>query len=127
MTNGEVIYAKTHADFLNQAFGTNYKGWMKCVWQYDSEWIVWMVRFNNEDRGWKNTFLSDFCIKEENINNIKIWDGKPIEDIHKKRIVVEIVDLDYTRKYIFRGKYVYDEEKSNPRTIRYHNKVSDEI
>lgn len=30
----KIIYAKTHADFLNQAFGTNYKGYMKSRWEY---------------------------------------------------------------------------------------------
>lgn len=40
MKNGEFIYANSHAEFLNKAFGTNYKGWMKCVWKYDEEWVV---------------------------------------------------------------------------------------
>ena len=49
MKSGDVIYARTHAEFLNEAFGTNYKAYMKCVWKYDEEWIVWMVRFNTEN------------------------------------------------------------------------------
>ena len=90
MKNGAIIYAKTHAEFLNQAFGTNYKAWMKCVWNYDEEWIVWMVRFNEKEGGWTNTFVSDTRIREENLNRIGIWDGKPVKNVAKKRIVIEI-------------------------------------
>ena len=55
MKTGEFIYAKTHAEFLNEAFGTNYKAWMKSSWKYDKEWVVWMVRFNRVVDGWTNT------------------------------------------------------------------------
>lgn len=70
MKTGEPIYARTHAEFLNQAFGTNYKAYMKCVWKYDENWIVWMVRFNTENAGWTNTFISDSRIKEENLKHV---------------------------------------------------------
>lgn len=126
MNNDEVIYAKTHAEFLNKAFGTNYKAWMKCVWNYDDEWAVWMVRFNQKDGGWTNTFISDSRIKEENVSHRETWDGKPVTFIHKKKLVVEIVDCGYIRKYIYRGRYIYDEKNSDPYTIRYYDKVLDE-
>lgn len=125
MKNGAVIEARTHAEFLNEAFGTNYKKWMKCVWKYDEEWIVWMVRFNEKDGGWTNTFVSDTRIREENLNGVEIWNNKPITNIDKKRIVIEIKDLGYTRKYICRGRYIYDEKNSNPYTVRYYDKYSD--
>ena len=129
MQNNKVIYAKTHADFLNQAFGTNYKAYMKCVWPYDDEWVVWMVRFGKCNGGWMNTFVSDSRIKEENIGGVRFYDGKSVAVIDKKKIVIEIVDSAFggERKYIFRGKYVYDEKNSNPYTIRYYDKVSDEM
>lgn len=125
MKKGTVIYASTHAEFLNEAFGTNYKAWMKCVWKYDDEWVVWMVRFNKEDGGWTNTFVSDLRIKEENLKHINLWDGKPIEYVDKKKIVIQIEDLGYTRKYTCMGRYIYDEKNSDPETIRYYNKYSD--
>ena len=125
MKSGDVIYARTHAEFLNEAFGTNYKAWMKCVWKYDEEWIVWMVRFNTEKGRWRNTFLSSSRIMEENLDKVGIWDNKPIEDIDKKRIVFEIEDLGHTRKYICRGRFIYDEKNSDPYTVRYHEKYSD--
>ena len=98
---------------------------MKCVWKYNEEWIVWMVRFNKKDGGWTNTFLSNSRIKEENIGGYKIYEGKPLSCLYKKRIVIEIVDLGYTRKYICRGRFIYDEKNSDPYTVRYYNKYSD--
>ena len=125
MKNGTIIYAKTHAEFLNEAFGTNYKVYMKCVWRYDEDWIVWMVRFNKENGGWKNTFISDSRIKEENLNRIEIWDGKPVKNVYKKRIVIQIEDLGHTRKYTCKGRYIYDEKNSDPYKVRYYDKYSD--
>ena len=126
MKNGEVVKAKTHAEFLNEAFGTNYKRWMRCVWKYDEEWIVWMVRFNNTDGGWTNTFLSDSRIEEKNISVKHItYLGEPLSCVHKKRIVIEIKDLGYTREYICRGRYIYDEKNSDPYKVRYYDKYSD--
>lgn len=126
MKNGEVIYADTHAEFLHKAFGTDYKGWPKCTWRYDKDWVVWMVRFNKTDGGWTNTFVSDSRIKEENLNRIDSWDGKPIErSIDKKKIVIQIENLGHTRRYTCRGRYIYDEKNSDPYTARYYDKYSD--
>lgn len=125
MKAGDVVEARTHAEFLNQAFGTNYKAWMKCVWKYDENWIVWMVRFDKKDGGWSNTFLSNLRIKEENRGGNICYDGKPLSCLYKKRIVFEIVDLGYTRKYIYRGRFIYDEKNSDPYKVRYYDKYSD--
>lgn len=128
MKTGETIYAKTHAEFLNKAFGTNYKSWMRCAWPYDDEWVVWMVQFNKTKNGWRNIFVSDSCIKQENLNAVKEFDGKPIDEATtKKRILFEVDESGFLRKYIFRGKFVYDEEKSDPISSQYFNKVSDEF
>ncbi len=117
--NGDCFYAKTHAEFLNQAFGTNYNSWMRCVWQFNDDWIVWMVRFNELVDGWRNTFISDTRIKEEDLRHVNDW-----KEIYKKRFVIEIEDLGYTRRYTCRGRYIYDEENSNTK-VRYYNKYSD--
>ena len=42
----KVIFAKTHAAFLNQVFNTNYKSYMKSRWVYDESTIVWMIRMD---------------------------------------------------------------------------------
>ncbi len=128
MKNGEFIYAKTNADFLNKAFGTNYNKYMKGTWGFNSEWTVWMVRFNEVRRGWRNSFLPGNRIMEENLAHHTTWDGQDIRtEIHKKKIVIQIIDGDFARKYIFRGKYEYDEKNSDPYSARYYNKVSDEM
>ena len=46
MKLNEITYARTHADFLNKKFGTNYKAWMKSVYYLNDEYEVWMVRFD---------------------------------------------------------------------------------
>ncbi|MBR1676965.1 MAG: hypothetical protein IJ706_06640 [Clostridia bacterium] len=126
MKNGDFIFAQTHAEFLNKAFGTNYKGWMKCVWKYNDA-VVWMVRFNETDGGWRNTFISDNRIKEENIGGHTSWDGKPLEWLDKIRIVMEITGESIARKYTFRGIFKYNENDSDPKICRYYDKISDEI
>lgn len=131
MKTGEFIYAKTHADFLNQAFGTNYKAWMKAVWPYyDENTVVWMVRFNEKDGGWTNTFLSDTRIEEKLLDPNRQVSRSSLY-LNKNRIVIQIIDIDLghtrTRKYIFKGVYKYDKTNSNPPLVRYHDKISDEI
>ena len=87
-----------------------------------------MVRFNRTDGGWRNTFVSDTRIKEENLYNVKEWDRQPVStNVPKKRIVIQIEDFGHTRKYIFRGLFVYDEKSSNPYGVRYLDKVGEEI
>ena len=128
MKSGEFIYAKTHADFLNQAFGTNYKAWMKCVWTYSDNIAVWMVRFNRETGGWRNSFVTSNRIKEENLYHTQEWNGIPItEERNKKRIVIEVDDSGSRRRYIFRGVFAFDEKNSNALIARYHDKISDEF
>ncbi len=127
MKTGDIIFAKTHAEFLNKIFGTSYKAWMRCVWNYSDDLIVWMVRFNSVKNGWRNSFISDDRIMEENLDNVTEWNGMPIENMHRRRLVVEIVDVGRVRKYVFRGVFVYDQDNSDPRNVRYHDKVSDEF
>ena len=128
MKDGEFIYADTHADFLNQAFGTNYKAWMKSAWFYDKDTFVWMVRFDHINReGWRNVFETKERIKEENLYEKKIWDGIPMSKlVNYKRIVIEVKD-DIPKKYIFRGIYKYDEENSDPYVVHYFDKIADEF
>ena len=90
MKTGEFIYAKTHADFLNQAFGTNYKAWRKAVWPYyDENTVVWMVRFNEKDGGWTNTFLSDTRIEEKLLDPNRQVSRSSLY-LYKNRIVIQV-------------------------------------
>lgn len=106
-----IIFAKTHADFLNEAFGTDYKAYMKSRWNYDSKTWVWMVRIDNKIRdGWVNKIISENEIWEE-----YVWDIEPTytnEPERPYRIVAKIVDAPYGREYHILGKYKFDFEAS---------------
>ena len=130
LKSGDIIYANTHADFLNKVFKTDYKGWMKCVWPYKGDTIVWMVRFNKIVDGWRNTFVKvngEDRVKEENVYHKETWNNNPVSCIHSRRIVIEVDDSSTFRKYVFRGVYTYLEKESDPYSIRYHKKESDEV
>ncbi len=59
MKENEVFYAKTHAEFLNKNFATNYK--------------AWMIRFDGRNRdGWKNSYYGD-VIKDEILGTIELF------------------------------------------------------
>lgn len=107
----KTIYAKTHADFLNQAFGTNYKGYMKSRWEYSQNTWVWMVRIDNQVRdGWVNRIINESEIWEEYVwNNEPTYSGEPERAY---RIVANIKDEPSGREYHILGKYKFDFEKS---------------
>lgn len=128
MKTGEFIYAQTNADFLNKAFGTNYRGYQKSSWKYSDDWVVWMVEFNKVKNGWTNTFVNNSRIKQDNLLRREEFEGQPINMVTtKKRIVFEIDNSGYLRKYIFRGMFVYDEINSNAITSQYLDKIADEL
>ena len=107
----KIIYAKTHADFLNQAFGTNYKGYMKSRWTYSNNTWVWMVRIDSQVRdGWVNKIINEHELWEE-----YVWNNEPtysVEPERAYRIVVNIVESPGGREYHILGKYKFDFEKS---------------
>lgn len=102
-----IIYAKTHADFLNQAFGTDYKGYMKSRWDLDNDTWVWMVYIDEQVRsGWVNKIISEDQICEE-----YVWSDEPTyknEPERAYRIVVRIVNTTRGREYHVLGKYKID-------------------
>lgn len=130
MKTNDFFYADTHAEFLNNVFGTNYKQWMKSVWEYDIDTIVWMVRFDKETRdGWRNSFINENELLEENlILTRKKYDGAPLRELLSlRRIVIAIDESGYRRKYIFKGVFVLNEERENTNLKHYFVKISDEI
>lgn len=127
---GEIIRARTHADLLNELFGTNYKAWMKCTYPYSYDSFVWMVRFNevNKSTGWENVEISPNYVIEKNHNGILTFEGGSVTEIlADKRIVFQIVGDGVFRKYIFKGIYKYDNSKGNPILERYLKKIDDKI
>ena len=122
MKTNDVFYADTHAEFLNNNFGTNYKQWMKSVWKFDNNTIVWMVRFDKETRdGWRNSFIGTNELLEENLIQDRIvYNGDRMEELLKlRRIVIAIDESGYRRKYIFKGVFVLNEERENTNLKHY--------
>ena len=122
MKSGDTIYLRTNAELLNELFGTNYKAWMKSVYDYGTK-RVWLIHLDNKERnGWKN-YKSVNTIIEENLRPDDVsglrMDVKP----KNERIVFSKHD-DY---FVFEGIYNYDIEKSNEKTIRYWFKVCNEF
>ena len=130
MKTNDFFYADTHAEFLNNVFGTNYKQWMKSVWEYDIDTIVWMVRFDKETRdGWRNSFINENELLEENLILMRTkYDGAPLRELLSlRRIVIAIDESGYRRRYIFKGVFVLNEERENTNLKHYFVKISDEI
>ena len=125
LRENDSIMARTHADFLNKAFGTHYKGWMKSVWMVNDDVIVWMVRFDNINRdGWRNRFLSDDLLCQENVFGRKLWNGIPIDDSQQLRLVFAITEDGLYKKYTFKGVFQYVATDSNPQGKEYFRKIS---
>lgn len=103
----KIVYAKTHAEFLNKVFKTNYAGYGRGRWPYDSDTWVWMVRMDDTVReGWVNKIIDTNTIWEE-----YVWPGTPsysAQSERKYRIAVRIVDAARGREYHILGKYVFD-------------------
>ena len=130
MKTNDFFYADTHAEFLNNVFGTNYKQWMKSVWEYDIDTIVWMVRFDKETRdGWRNSFINENELLEENlILTRKKYDGAPLRELLSlRRIVIAIDESGYRRRYIFKGVFALNKERINTYLNHYFVKIADEI
>ncbi len=130
MKTNDVFYADTHAEFLNNNFGTNYKQWMKSVWKFDNNTIVWMVHFDKETRdGWRNSFIGTNELLEENLIQDRIvYNGDRMEELLKlRRIVIAIDESSYRRKYIFKGVFALNKERINTYLNHYFVKIADEI
>ena len=130
MKTNDFFYADTHAEFLNNVFGTNYKQWMKSVWEYDIDTIVWMVRFDKETRdGWRNSFINENELLEENLILTRTkYDGAPLRELLSlRRIVIAIDESGYRRRYIFKGVFTLNLKRENTTLRHYFIKISDVI
>ncbi|MBQ9777831.1 MAG: hypothetical protein IJW22_02790 [Clostridia bacterium] len=120
----QIVYARTNAEFLNEAFGTNYKAWMKCGWNYDEDTIVWMVELDDKVRqGWKNTIVDVETVREDYLGREEDKLGGHRKLKNYRRIVVK-----KDRKngiYTVLGLYAYDFENSIEKNKRIWKKISD--
>ena len=129
MTIGESIEARTHAEFLNILLDKNYKGYMKCGYNFDQLNLIWMIRLDNQltNTGWINRLEPD----GERI--IEDFAGFPSERLethkhsvyHQRRYVFDIVEQTWgRRKYVFRGVFEFCQEEGN-NNHHVWNKVAD--
>ncbi len=105
MEKGYQLNAKTIYEFLNKAFGTNYKLWLKSTYELDDSTTVWMIRIDGEKRqGFSNYFDNDNIIEESKVESTRSL--KPI------RMVFQILEKDDYKTFIYLGKYKLNKGKS---------------
>lgn len=128
MKTGDFFMARTHAEFLNKAFGTDYKSWMKAAWNYNEYYLVWMVKFDGIVRqDWRNVILNDDEILEENVGAENNDKNSYLFYRDKFRIAISVQGDSGYRKYVFKGVYRFNKEKSILHHKHYYFKVSDEF
>ena len=109
--------------FSKAVFGFDFDG-KASVWQYDAEHITWMVSFDKKERkGWKNAFLSDDELYQENVYHKRLYSN----DMHYKRLVFDMQESPSETLFVFRGIFVYEPEKSDLRGKMYFKKVASEF
>lgn len=129
MKAGTIIYAKTHADFFNQLLNKNFKSYMKCTYDLNSKYSIWLIRLSNRESklGWTNTITNS----GNTINEFYTGNPKNRLEYQKnlnpdiRRLVFDILDsASGIRRYIFKGVFKYDISSNN--VYRVWNKVADE-
>lgn len=123
MKIGEVVYARTHAELLNELLGTNYKAWMKSgIRLPDGRWL-WMIELGNfvSTSGWINMLVGMNKISEKHIGKDFSFEGHntykgAIIDRQSwgptERVVFDMDKSGSLRKYVFRGVFRLNKEES---------------
>jgi hypothetical protein len=135
LKTGDTFLCNTHAEFLNEVFGTDYVQYMRCSYPYMDNVIVWMVRVDGKPHGaqgheFKN-YYRDSSIIQEKVSKGNLFDGEPIQldGYGVYRLVFDIVEEAYPitrRRYVFKGVYKIDSENSKY-FYQIYEKVSDEF
>ena len=123
MKIGEIVYARTHAELLNELLGTNYKSWMKSVKELPGGSVLWMIQLGNfvSSSGWINKLVGmnriserhiekDYAFERHNTYKGSIIDGQYWNSAD--RVVFDIVKNGSNRIYIFRGVFRLNKEES---------------
>ena len=113
----------TNAQFLNENFGTNYNGWMRCSWKYDYKMLVWMVSIDGKVRkGWENV------IRDENtVDEIYVWGLDEQPEIYKTVEEPYRLVVDKHQDYKVLGVYEYDALNSDEKSHRIWKKVANSL
>lgn len=110
MEKGLTITARTYAEFLNETFGTNYKGWYKSTFEFDDETTVWMIRLDSKERDGYTNYFEGTDIIEESSN--------PTRSNKKYRMVFKVADIRNGYKtFTFIGRYFLSDKSSKNRRI----------
>ena len=93
------------------------------TWLAPDDCLLWMVSFDGVIRkGWKNYFVSDEELYQENVFHKWI---RP-KDLHLTRAVFSATTHGSQTDLVFKGLYVYEEEKSDLGGKMYFRKVASE-
>ena len=123
MKTNDVVYARTHAELLNQLLNKKYKAYMKSSIKLPDEKRLWMIELGNfvTPSNWVNQLTSAECISERHVGKDYEYEchgtylDATIRHIYwddSDRIVFEKVQLSpYERKYIFRGVFRLNKER----------------
>lgn len=123
MKIGEVVYAKTHAELLNELLGTDYKAWMKSSIKLPDGKLLWMIELGNfvSVSGWINRQVGFDKISEKHIGEEFDFDAHntykgAIIDRQSwnsaDRVVFDMIKSGTSRKYVFRGVFRLNKESS---------------
>lgn len=124
MKIGEFIYAKTHAEFLNELLGTHYKAWMKSSLMLPDGRRLWMIELGDfvSPSGWINRLDGTHRLQEKHVENGFTYEAhntykgsilKGNAGASQDRIVFDICKIGGTRKYIFRGVFRINKAESS--------------
>ena len=126
LKTGNTFLVNTHAELLNEVFGTNYQKYMKASWRCSKNAFAWIVRIDGKERSnFANTWLNEDTILQHYLGTNNMFDGKPLEldAPNDHRLVFEVIDS-WRRKYIFKGVFLLNRDKSTPRDMIFQ-RVSD--
>lgn len=119
--------AKTHAQFLNEKYATNYMQWYKSTWTRNDGVIVWMVAINGKTNkySFRNTLTDGGqTIIEEyfgtDIKTIKRF----CDTVYGKRQVVNVDKS--THCYTVLGIFEYDKNASDINKQHIWRKIDEE-
>lgn len=123
MKIGEVVYARTHAELLNELLGTNYKAWRKSGIRLPDGRCLWMIELGNfvSTSGWINRLVGMNKISEKHIGRNFSFEGHntykgAIIDRQSwgptERVVFDMDKSGSLRKYVFRGVFRLNKEES---------------
>ncbi len=105
---------------INEVAGTNYKGWMKAVWQSSDKFRIWFTKLAKTNNGIAEpaTFNCVNIISDDweefQFFNLTYKFGEISQREEKEISIIFAKDFGPDTKYIFRGAFVIDLQKSSP-------------